>query len=119
MYTINLDDIATSQLPKRGVKILVGGDSRLQSSRMTFGVATVAPHCAMDPHDHTKEEEIIYIMTGHGYVEIDGVREALRPGTVIQLPPGCSHAVCNESAAAMTFTFCFHPPVVVGSYDKK
>lgn len=118
MNTVNLDATPRMDLPKRQVHVLVGGDSVLQSSQLTFGVTTVTPRCAMDSHSHL-QEEIIFIMSGRGHVEIDGANEELRAGTAILLRSGCSHAVYNDSDEEMRFTFCFHPPVRVGSYDRK
>jgi len=119
MNTVNIAAIKKVQLPKRDIQVLVGTGSPLSSTRMTFGVTTVPAHTTMDPHTHKVEEEIIYIVTGQGYVEIDGTREKLKPGTVIELPVGSSHFIHNDSDEAMTFTFCFNPPVQIGAYDRK
>ena len=119
MNTVNIKEIKKISLPKRGVKILIGSGSPLNSSNMTFGVATIPPKTLMDPHLHTKEEEIIYILTGFGYVSIDGKKENIKEGTVIKLDIGTSHFISNNSDVEMNFTFCFHPPVKVGSYDNK
>jgi len=118
MHTVNIDTIQAVPLPKRTIRVLVGSGSPLSSTRMTFGVTTVPAGETMDPHSHGAEEEIIYILSGHGYVDIDGAREPLRAGTVIKLPVKSAHYICNESPGEMTFVFCFNPPVQVGAYDK-
>ena len=119
MYTLNLSDAKSKALPKRTVRVLVGGESPLQSNRMTFGVATVKPKTTMDPHTHSAEEEIIYVLSGDGYVDMGGVKEEIKKDTVIQVPIGISHCMSNQSDEEMNFIFCFNPPVVLGSYDKK
>lgn len=50
---------------------MVGGSSAVQSKFMTFGVTTIKPHTKMDSHTHMNEEEIIFILSGEGYVEIN------------------------------------------------
>ena len=117
MNTVNLNGIEKINLPKRDVQVLIGGNSPIKSEYMTFGVATVAPKTKMDPHVHNKEEEIIYILSGSGYVEIDGENENIKKDTVIKLPVGSQHCIFNESDEEMRFVFCFNPPVKIGSYD--
>lgn len=119
MNMVNIKDIKKIPLPKREIKVLVGTGSPVNSSNMTFGVTTISPNIVMDPHVHNKEEEIIYILNGYGYVVIDGKKEKIEEGTVIKLPIGSSHYLSNTSNTEMVFTFCFNPPVEIGSYDKK
>ena len=117
MNTINLRDIDKINLPKRDIQVLVGGKSPLQSEYMTFGIAAVGPNTLMDSHVHNKEEEIIFILSGYGYVEIDGEKEKIEKDTVITLPIGSRHCLSNESDEVMRFSFSFNPPVKIGSYD--
>jgi quercetin dioxygenase-like cupin family protein len=119
MYTLDLANAESKNLPKRTVRVLVGGASPLQSDRITFGVATVKPRTTMDPHTHETEEEIIYVLSGSGFVDMEGAKEEVKEGTVIQVPIGKSHSMSNQSDEEMNFIFCFNPPVVLGSYDKK
>ena len=119
MNTINISDIKALKLPKRDIKVLVGGSSAVQSEYMTFGVTTIQPDMKMDPHTHMNEEEIIFILSGEGYVEIDDKQEELREGTVIKLPIGSEHLLNNTSNKEMTFVFCFNAKMNIGSYDKK
>ena len=102
----------------RDVKVLVGTGSPVTSERMTFGVTMVPAGNRMDPHSHG-QEEIIYVLSGRGYVDIDGAKEILEPGTVVKLPSDSTHCICNDSGEELQFTFCFNPPVQVGSYDRK
>ena len=88
MNTVNLSDVKKIILPKREVKVLIGSNSPVSSDHMTFGVCTVSPGIKMDPHTHSNEEEIIYILSGKGYVEIDETKENIENGTVIKIPIG-------------------------------
>ena len=119
MNIVKIKDIKKISLPKRDIKVLVGTGSPINSLNMTFGVATIPPKTSLDPHIHNKEEEIIYLLSGDGFVYIDGNKESIEEGTVIKLPIGSSHYLSNNSSDDMNFIFCFHPPVIIGSYDKK
>ena len=49
----------------------------------------------MEPHSHPTHE--IYIFTnGEGFVSVDGVRYAVKPGSVAYIPPDAVHSVINE-----------------------
>ncbi len=49
------------------------------------------PAYSIDRHSHPTVE-LIYIVSGHGTVEIDGVRHPLDPGTIALYNPGVPHA---------------------------
>ena len=117
-HTLNIKDCRKLKLPGRDVTMLVGAE-KMQSDRMTFGVAEVPPEGKMLPHTHIKEEEIMFVLEGYGAIYIDGKEEAISPGTVIKCNLGEEHYIVNKSDKIMKFTFCFNPPVKVGSYDKK
>jgi mannose-6-phosphate isomerase-like protein (cupin superfamily) len=67
----------------------------------------------------TSESMTFYILSGNGYVEMNGIKENIKDGTAVKIPTGSSHSICNESPENMNFIFCFNPPVKIGSYDKK
>jgi quercetin dioxygenase-like cupin family protein len=47
----------------------------------------------IDPeaHYHAEHTEIYYILEGQGFIELDGQRSAVKPGTAILIPPGVRH----------------------------
>ena len=118
MYTFHYRDAEVLRLKGRDVRVLVGHDT-LTSDRMTFGVTEVPVKTSMDPHVHSEEEEIIYVLQGYGQVYADNVVELLEPGTAIKVSPGSSHYIINRSDEVMRFVFCFSPPARVGSYEDR
>lgn len=118
MYTLNEKDVAKINLPGRTCQVMVGSNN-LSAKNITFGIAEVPPYGKMSPHIHKKEEEVIYIVKGYGYVVVNKEKEAIKPGSVIYLPIGSEHFLHNESGDTMKFIFAFSPPVKVGSYDEK
>lgn len=121
MHTVHKNEAERLDLPGRTVFVLAGNDARakLQSDRMTFGMAEVPPQSAMQPHSHAHEEELILVLQGFGRVVIDGQEEALEPDVLIALPVGSEHYIVNTSKSTMKFAFCFSPCVSIGSYDRK
>ncbi len=51
------------------------------------------PGTASQAHYHTEAEEVYYVLTGQGAVEIDGQVQDLRPGDVVVIVPGQRHKV--------------------------
>ena len=114
MYTLNEEDVSRLEFPGRTVKVLVGNE-KLAARKLTFGVAEVPPKSKMTAHKH-EQEEVIFILRGHGRVKIGDSSEAIKEGTAIYLPSNAEHAIENESDKSMKFTFAFSPTVKVGSY---
>jgi quercetin dioxygenase-like cupin family protein len=114
-YTVSLDQVETTELPGRTVKVL---SDALPVKNLTVGVCEVPPHSAMTPHSHV-QEELIFFLQGHGYVNVGGTEEQVSPGTLVYFPSNLEHFTVNESNEVMKFTFSFSPKVVVGSYDRK
>lgn len=44
-----------------------------------------------DLHFHRHTEEIYYILSGHGTMELDGEQHDLGPGTAVHIPAGVKH----------------------------
>jgi mannose-6-phosphate isomerase-like protein (cupin superfamily) len=49
-----------------------------------------------DRHYHAKTEEVYYILTGTGQIELDGDWHEVYPGTTIHIPSGCPHRLRSE-----------------------
>lgn len=117
MYTPREEELERLSLPGRDVRVLIGTD-RLSSKNLTMGVCEVPPRGAIDSHSHENEEEVMYVLQGHGRMMIDGNPEVIEAGTAVYLPVGSEHRTINDSDEVLKFVFCFSPKVVVGSYDR-
>lgn len=51
-------------------------------------------------HLHHREEEWVYVLEGHGVLELDGADHPVGPGDFVAFPPGVAHHVRNDSADA-------------------
>ena len=47
----------------------------------------------MNYHSHERRSEVWTVISGTGFVVIDGVERAVSAGDVIDLPVGCKHTV--------------------------
>ncbi|MEC5126703.1 cupin domain-containing protein [Verrucomicrobiales bacterium BCK34] len=60
-------------------------------------------------HYHRASEEIYFILTGSGLMEIDGETREVAPGDAILIPPGTWHQITSKSDD-LRFLCCCAPP---------
>lgn len=108
MYSISKEQATVLDLPKRVVNVFVGAEA-YKSSHITMGKTVVEPHTAMDPHTHTSEEEIIFVIKGMGEAIVGGVKEELKPDMAVVFPVGIEHVVKNTGDDTLEFVFMFNP----------
>lgn len=70
--------------------------------------ARVPAATATERHYHRLAEEIYYLLSGTGTMEIDGVTRDVGPGDAILIPPGAWHQI--TAATDLTFLCCCAPP---------
>ena len=117
-YTISEKNGKLIKLPGRDWNMLVGPDMT-GSKNLLFGVAVFPPDSDAGPHVHQREEEVIYILSGHGQIKIGDSLEPLEPGVAAYIPPGIEHQVIVQGDQPLKLVTVFSPPVVPGSYDRR
>ena len=71
--------------------------------------ATVPPGVLTQLHFHPSTEEIYYILSGSGRMEIDGQNRSVGPGDAIAIPPGKPHRIHNNTSIDLIFLCCCAP----------
>ena len=66
-------------------------------------------------HQHDDAEEIIYVISGYGEIQIGSQKEQIIPGSAIYIPPSMKHSVIVKSNIPMKILFVFSPPQVPGA----
>ena len=103
-------------LPGRDWFLYIGPETS-PAENMTVGFATFPAGSAPPGHVHPTQEEIIYIVSGHGELVTPEGTAALEPGTVVYIPIGLHHATVSNGPGALEMVTSFSPPVVPGSYE--
>jgi quercetin dioxygenase-like cupin family protein len=70
-------------------------------------IGLIPPGRAPD-HFH-RYDEVIYVLGGEGYLEIDGEQAPIRPGTCIHLPKTIVHSLANTGQSEMRVLGVFRP----------
>lgn len=83
-----------------GAKILPYAFHHLNLS-IAFGWISNDPSRRKQPHYHKKTKEFVFVVDGKGFIEIDRVRQPIKPGDWIQIDPETEHSLINESPEDM------------------
>ena len=78
---------------------------RSEASSSEVFIVELAPGEAPPLHQHDDTEQIFYILSGHGRLEIgtDGEAYPLNPGDVVRIPPSTLHTI--HSLGDMTLRY--------------
>lgn len=83
----------------------------------TMAVIRVAPGQKVFPaHSHPNGEEVIYILSGHGRVLVNGEVALVRSGSAVLFPQGEVHMLQNLSEVEMKVACFFAPPAGLENY---
>ena len=72
--------------------------------------ATLEPGQQTERHYHAESEELYYVLSGAGEMEIDGDRARVGPGDAILIPAGSWHQITAAGGSALRFLCCCAPP---------
>lgn len=68
---------------------------RSEASSSEVFIVELAPGEAPPPHQHDDMEQIFYVLSGHGRLEVgtDGEAYLVNPGDVVRIPPSTLHTI--------------------------
>lgn len=103
-------------LPGRRLRWVITKENA-NSQYCTMAVIRVAPGQKCRPaHSHPNGEEVIYILSGHGRVLVDGEIAPVKTGCAVLLPKGKVHMLQNLSEVEMKVACFFAPPASLENY---
>ncbi|MBR5688050.1 MAG: cupin domain-containing protein [Prevotella sp.] len=85
-----------------------GGDGEMLSRGMACDgmrlmLNRLTPGSSIGYHTHTDDMEVMYILSGNGHYDMDGVREDIKAGQAHYCPKGHSHAMYNDGEEDLVF----------------
>lgn len=113
---VRRDEAQVHELPGRDWYLYVGPETT-PAKNMTVGYATFPEGSAPEGHVHPTQEEVIYIVSGHGELVTPEGTAILEPGTAVYIPIGLFHATVSHGPGPLEMVTSFSPPVVPGSYE--
>ena len=80
------------------------------SQNLWLGMSKIDPGSSSNPHHHDVQEEIFYVVSGHGQIVVGEERADVEPGSVVVVPPGQTHYLVNTSDETLKVLAAVAPP---------
>jgi mannose-6-phosphate isomerase-like protein (cupin superfamily) len=80
------------------------------SRNLSLAEATVAPGQTTHRHSHGQSEEIYYILSGEGIVEVAVRKMVVRAGDAVLIVPGAEHCATNTGPEPLRIMCACSPP---------
>ena len=87
------------------------------SRNLSLARATVEPGAATLRHRHREAEEIYFVLSGEGALEIGAVIERVGPGDARLIPPGAEHRVTAIGPEPLVLLCACSPPYQHGDTE--
>jgi mannose-6-phosphate isomerase-like protein (cupin superfamily) len=78
-------------------------------TKQSLAEARLAPGVKTTPHYHPQTEEIYYILSGTGRMQIGEEIAQVTVGDAIAIPPGATHSIENIGTEILLFLCCCAP----------
>ncbi len=118
LKAVRREEAPVYHLPGRDWFLCIGPENT-DAKNATLGVAVFPVGSAPEGHVHKGEEELIYIVSGHGELVTPEGTVVLAPGTSIYVPVGLHHATVSRGPEPLELISVFSPPVIPGSYEAR
>ena len=110
MIIADLKQIAGRTYPaRRRTQNLVGGASPIQATHFSMGNVTLEPQGGQVPWHNQEQEEIYFIVEGHGEMCLGEERMFVEGGQAIYIPPTVFHQLTNTGSSPMRMIYCYGP----------
>ncbi|MGJ3244458.1 MAG: cupin domain-containing protein [Elainellaceae cyanobacterium] len=70
-----------------------------------FSQVCFKPGQVAGAHAHADMSEVFFVETGNGTIYVDGVAQALHPGTCVVVSPGETHELINTGVTDLVITY--------------
>lgn len=80
------------------------------SRNLSLAEATIAPDQTTHRHRHGQSEEIYYVLSGEGIIEVAARPVRVQPGAAVLIPVGAEHCATNTGNAPLRILCACSPP---------
>lgn len=97
---------------------MIGAGSPVQAERFVMGRVEIDPGGKVPLHSH-EQEEVYYIVSGKGEIQLGEEKLSVRDGSAVYIPPNVEHELRNTGAASMEMIFVYAPGGVVSHWQEE
>ena len=76
-----------------------------ETSRLNVTHVRIKPGETVPAHTHQDEDQIYYVVSGTGFVELDGVRTSVHAGSAVLIALGTEHLITNTGSDPLDYVF--------------
>ena len=110
MIIADIKEIDGRSYPARRVtKNLVGGASPISCANFSLGYVILEPNGGQVPWHNQDQEEVYFIVEGHGEMCLGEERSEIQAGQAVFIPPGEFHQLTNTGDTRMVMMYCYGP----------
>ncbi len=80
---------------------------RTPTTGLTVGVVELSPTAGRVSRHRHEPAEVYYVLSGHGYVDVDGVVSDLSTGHAIFIPGGVWHCAWSDTSGGLRLLYAF------------
>ena len=119
MPVFNLTDVVGTQFPAgRLTRVLAGPGAPAELDHFVTGHVTIYPGGEVPGHAH-EQEEMYFIISGDGVMEINGEKTAVATGSYAVIPPQQWHCLRNMAKENLVMLFCYAPKGIVEHWQQE
>ncbi len=112
-YIIRENEVeGIKKIPDRVSRIIISEHS-VGAKNIAMGTNVTEVGSRIPAHEHEKEEEAMFVVSGQGKLIVDGEAETfiLGPGTAIFAPKGVKHEIINTGDEPLKIIWAYSPPL--------
>ena len=111
LKVVNMKDVKGERRdPPRTSWILIS-EKTVGAQNLAMGYNKTHPGGMVPEHQHEKEEEVMFFVSGKGQFITEDETIDLEPGVCIYNPPGGLHKIVNTGDADLEFVWIYSPPL--------
>ena len=76
-----------------------------ETSRLNVTHVRIRPGETVPAHTHQDEDQVYYVASGSGFVELDGQRTNVAAGSAVLIPLGTDHLITNTGSQPLDYVF--------------
>jgi mannose-6-phosphate isomerase-like protein (cupin superfamily) len=114
-------DVAGTRAPPPNARTLkhLATPWTLGTQNLWLGLSEVDPGSSSNLHFHELNEEIFYVVSGQGFVQVDEECQPVGPGSVVVVPPGAQHRLVNLGTEVLKVLASVSPPFEQSDFETK
>jgi mannose-6-phosphate isomerase-like protein (cupin superfamily) len=76
-----------------------------ETKRLNVTHVSIHPGGTVPVHAHEDEDQVYWVQSGEGFVELDGQRTGVSAGSAVLIPLGTEHLITNTGTSRLEYVF--------------